>query len=123
MSDYNQYRAVTGISNNDIIAVLSKVYPNFTKVQCTMINNPEKYGLRLTKEAEKLLAESYGYCPCLDTKPPKKQTVKRIKTKRLAVRLTDEDYAKAKTKMQQMGCKSVQSFLELALENLSVKEN
>ena len=122
MPDYNKYRKAAGVSNNDIIAALSPAYPNFSKIQCTMINNAN-YGLRLTKEAELLLVHAFGYHEGLDVNPPRERSVKRVKTNRLAVRLDDKDYDKVKNKMRQMGCTSVQSFLELLLSDITGKED
>ena len=123
MPDYNKYRQAAGITNNDIIAVLQEKYPNFIKVHCSMINNAEKTGLRLTAEAERLLASNFGYHEGLDIKPPAKREVKRVKSNRLAVRLNDRDYDMVKSKMQEMGCKSVQSFFETLLADITGKEN
>lgn len=116
MSDYAAYRRSVNISNGDIIRVLSPVYPHFSKVQTTMINNSDKYGVRLTKEAEQLLAEEFGYGVGLEVKPKKKRSVKRAKSHHLSVRLDDQCYDMVREKMRQKGCTSVQSFLEEMLK-------
>lgn len=123
MSDYAKYRHNAGITNNDMIAALRENYEQFSKIQCSMINHPEKYGLCLTKEAERVIAEKYGYYKGLDIRPKRISQVKLKKSKRLAVVLSEEDYDKAKNKMQEMGCTSVQSFLEALLTNATREEN
>ena len=77
-----------------------------------MINNPRRYGVQLTKEAETVLANQLGFADGLSIKRRKKPQVKRIKTNRLTVRLDDASYDRVKNKMQQEGSESVQSFLE-----------
>ena len=112
MPDYGKYRAALKLSNNDIIAAVKKSCPGFTKIQCSMINNPVRYGMQLTKAAEEALVDNYGYAEGLSIKKRKRGQVKRIKTNRLTVRLDDASYDRVKNKMQQRGSESVQSFLE-----------
>ena len=112
MPDYAKYRAALGITNNDIIGALKLEFPSFSKIQCSMINNPKRYGVQLTKEAETVLASQLGFADGLSIKRRKKPQVKRVKTNRLTVRLDDASYDRVKSKMQQRGSESVQSFLE-----------
>lgn len=112
MPDYAKYRAALKLTNNDFISVIGSIYPGFTKIQCTMINKPAKYGVQLTKEAEEALIDKYGYSDGLSVKKKTKRSVKRIKTNRLTVRLDNASYDRLKNKMQQRGSESVQSFLE-----------
>ena len=120
MPDYAKYRAALNISNNDMVGALKGVYPGFSKIQCSMVNNPGKYGLCLTADAERHLVEKLGYAEGLGIKKKKPQ-VKRTKTNQLSVRLSDESYDKVKAKMQQTGCGSVQDYLEKVITE-SVKE-
>ena len=57
MSDYVRYREEKGLSNNQIIRTVAEGYPGYTKIQNTMVNNPQKYGICLLPEAEKLEQE------------------------------------------------------------------
>lgn len=122
MPDYGKYRAALKLSNNDIISAVQQKHPGFTKIQCAMINNPNRYGVQLTAEAERLVADKFGYADGLSVKPKKKREVKRAKTKRLSVRLDDASYDRVKNKMQQEGSESVQSFLEKLLKEATKEE-
>lgn len=123
MSDYRRYRESVGITTTDMIRALHEVYPQFSKIHSSYIHNPEKHGMKLTAEAEQLLAEKFGFGKGLDIKPSKKREVKRNKTRRLAVRIDERHYDMVKNKMQQMGCESVQSFLELLVNDAIRKEH
>ena len=61
MSDYVRYREEKGLSNNQIIRTVAEGYPGYTKIQNTMVNNPQKYGICLLPEAEKLLDQEAVY--------------------------------------------------------------
>lgn len=122
MPDYGKYRAALKLSNNDIIGAIQAEHPGFTKIQCAMINNPKRYGVQLTADAERLVADKFGYADGLSVKPKKKREVKRTKTKRLSVRLDEASYDRVKNKMQQEGSESVQSFLEKILNEITKEQ-
>lgn len=118
MSDYNRYRKSVSIENGDMVNALSEKYPRFSRIQACMINHPEAYGVKLIPEAEHILAEKFGFGSGLGVKAKKTRQVKRTKSRSLAVRLDDEHYDRVKNKMQEMGCTSVQSFLEEILKDI-----
>lgn len=122
MPDYGKYRAALQLSNNSIIETLKPKYPGFSKIQCSMINNPERYGVQLLPEAERLLVAELGYADGLSVKQKKKREVKRAKSRRLSVRLDEASYDRVKSKMREEGSESVQSFLEKMLENITKEE-
>ena len=89
MLNYKNYLAEKGIDNNAAIAVLEEHYPKFTKVQASMLSNPERYGLCLLPAAEKVLFTKFG--------PPAKKSrsaARRTKPNRLVVYLDDDRYRK-----------------------------
>lgn len=51
----NKLAKKSGITNTELISLLKERFPNYSKIANSMANNPEKYGLRLTAEAEKLI--------------------------------------------------------------------
>ena len=122
MPDYGKYRAALSLSNNDIIGAVKSKYPGFSKIQCSMINNTEKYGVQLSREAEQLLADKYGYAEGLSIKPRKKSQVKRTKTKRISVRVDEATYDMVKNKVAQSGSESLQSFMEKILSEITKEE-
>lgn len=84
MLNYKKYIAQMGLSNNDVIAALEKEFPKFSKIQCSMISSPEKYGLALSTAAEKHLLSTFG--------KPKRKSKPRTRSTRLSVSLTPEQY-------------------------------
>ena len=119
MADYEKYRNSVQISNVQMTEVLKTVFPSFSKIQASMANAPEKYGLCLTPEAEAVLIANFGYGDGLNTKLRKNGKVKRNKSNRMAVRLDDPTYDMVKDKMAEMGLKNAQDFLELAIKNMT----
>ena len=68
MADYEKYRNSVRISNVQMTEVLREAFPSFSKIQASMVNAPEKYGLCLTPEAEAVLIANFGYGDGLNTK-------------------------------------------------------
>lgn len=79
-----------------------------------MCRNPE-YGCVLSKDAEKLLKETY---PSLRLTPTskKKKSAQRKKSHHLTLRLDDEAYAKFEAALKSTSATSTQQFLEKVLE-------
>ena len=119
MANYEKYRNSVRISNVQMTEVLREAFPSFSKIQASMVNAPEKYGLCLTPEAEAVLIANFGYGDGLNTKLRKNSKVKRHKSNRMAVRLDDPTYDMVKDKMAEMGLKNAQDFLELAIKNMT----
>lgn len=119
MSNYTEYRDAVGIKNVDMIRAVRTVYKKYSGATNAMVNHPESYGVCLLPEAEKLLADRYGYANGLNAvkeKPVKKAAIRK-KPNRLSVYLTDEMYEKIKNAMKQDGCDTVQDFLLRILED------
>lgn len=123
MSDYNLYKRSLNLLNGDIVNALRERYPNFRKGQCSMICRPEQYGMTLLPEAELLLMEKLGKGRGLAVKAKRNRKVKPLKSRRLAVSIDEQHYDRVKIKMQQMGCTSVQSFLEKLLDEAMKDES
>ena len=119
MADYAKYRESVGVENKQMTELLCQHFPNYSKIQSAMVNAPEKYGICLSPEAEAILVANFGPGPGLNSKTRRKTQVKRNKTNRMAVRLDDRSYNMVKIKMAQMGLKSAQDFLEIAIENMT----
>ena len=122
MPDYAKYKAAALITNNQLIEAIRGVCPGFSKIQCSMINNPKRYGVQLTKEAETALADKFGHFAGLSIKKRKPSQVKRSKSHRLTVRLDEATWNRAKNKMQETGCTSVRSFLEAMIAEATESE-
>ena len=120
MPDYGKYKAAVHISNNDIIDAVKKVCPKFSKIQCSMVSNPD-YGVQLSPDAEQALIDNFGFADGLSVKGKKRRQVKRAKTRSFTVRLDSSSYDMVKIKMHQSGSGSAQEFIEKLLMD-SLKE-
>lgn len=119
MSNYVQYRKSVGISNNDMIKAIRASFKNYSGATNAMVNNPDRYGVCLLPEAEKLLVAHFGLGEGLDYKKdkPVRKACLRKKPNRLSVYLTDEMYEQFKQMMKSNGCDTVQDFLLKILED------
>ena len=122
MSDYVRYREEKGLSNNQIIRTIAERYPGYTKIQNTMVNNPQKYGICLLPEAEKLLVDKFGEGKGIQLNGVKRSESQRKKSNRLVVRLNDEMYNRVRDLMLRLRYTSVQAFLEDALTAMVEQE-
>ena len=122
MSDYIRYREEKGLSNNQIIRTIAEGYPGYTKIQNTMVNNPQKYGICLLPEAEKLLVDKFGEGEGIKLHGVKRSEIRRKKSNRLVVRLNDEMYNRVRDLMFRLRYTSVQAFLEDALTAMVEQE-
>ena len=122
MSDYVRYREEKGLSNNQIIRTVAEGYPGYTKIQNTMVNNPQKYGICLLPEAEKLLVDKFGEGEGIKLHGAKRSESRRKKSNRLVVRLNDEMYNRVRDLMFRLRYTSVQAFLEDALTAMVEQE-
>ena len=122
MSEYIRYRKEKGLSNNQIIRTVAEGYPGYTKIQNTMVNNPQKYGICLLPEAEKLLVDKFGEGEGIKLHGAKRSESRRKKSNRLVVRLNDEMYNRVRDLMLRLRYTSVQAFLEDALTAMVEQE-
>ena len=122
MSNYIRYREEKGLSNNQIIRTIAEGYPGYTKIQNTMVNNPQKYGICLLPEAEKLLVDKFGEGEGIKLRGVKRSESRRKKSNRLVVRLNDEMYNRVRDLMFRLRYTSVQEFLEDALTAMVEQE-
>lgn len=119
MSDYALYRSSKNITNNDIVAVVRKDYPGYSKIQNSMIMNPDRYGIKLTEDAETALVCTYGVGPGLDVRPAsRKSTPIRKKPNRLVVYLGDELNNRVRDLIANLGYRTTQEFLEDILSSM-----
>ena len=119
MSNYAEYREAVGIKNADMIRAIRVSYKNYSGATNAMVNNPERYGVCLIPEAEKLLAANFGTGKGLDyrNEKPVRKACLRKKPNRLSVYLSDEMYKEIVAAMKRDGCQTVQEFLYRLLED------
>ncbi len=119
LPDYKAYQAHVGITNPEMTEELQKVFPSYNKVCGTYVNNPEKYGVCLLPEAERLLLSVFGPGPGFASLPWKekkqKRSDKRRKSNSVTVRMDDELFQFAQAAKQEAGCESMQALFEYLL--------
>lgn len=102
--DYKQFREDNSVSGKDMISALRELYPKYGKATQSMVDNPEKYGVRLLPAAERHLAERFvgehdGH-----------KVPNRRKPHRLVVYLPDDLYRQVRALIDEEGC-TTQEFL------------
>lgn len=55
--DVKRFRLVNGLAVKDIVAVMRREYPKYSKMVHSMVENPQRYGVKLLPEAERLMTE------------------------------------------------------------------
>ena len=119
MTDYKAYQEHVGITNPEMTTALQNVFPSYNKVCGTYVNNPEKYGVCLLPEAERLLLSTFGPGPGFASLPwqatKKKKSDRRRKGNAVTVRMTDELFQYAKAAKDDTGCSSMQALFEYLL--------
>lgn len=108
MTDLRKLRNETGLTADEIVAILREQFP---KIDKTCISKAEsgKYGLALSREAMRYLrAHIYGV-------PTQKE--KRIKRHCVSVRLTDEEYAWLQQYLQSRPGRTAQDFFDTHLKD------
>jgi hypothetical protein len=104
-----KYRLEKGLEGRDMIAALKPVFPKYGKATQSMVDNPDKYGVRLTREAENVIIKKFG-------KPSEKAAESRRKPNRtrpyrMTLYLTESEYSEVKQLMAALDCETVQQFL------------
>lgn len=102
--DIRKYRLDHGLQVKEVVAIIKKQYPKYSKITHSMVENPHKYGVKLLPEAEALLLES----------PETARKRGRHRNKyRLSCRVTKSRYEAVKQAIEEDGrFTSVQAFLD-----------
>lgn len=103
---------VKTMKRTEIIEILKKKYPNFNKSTMSMISNPDKYGVCLTKEANDYLM---GACPELGKKPKAKKKPNRKNNRRLSVYVNDDVADLVQNAVYRHGYTTIQDYLALLI--------
>ena len=125
--DYKQFREEHGISTKEMICTVSAVCPKFTKMQLSMVDQPEKYGVCLIPSMDKRLIEVFGKVEHLDGEEPvPKKKPNRTKPERFTFRLTKKKADKLRKIRAKLGVTTqelVCDVMENYIENFSFDEN
>lgn len=116
MTNYNSYRESKGIQNTDMVRAIRSAYPRYSKVQQSMVNNPEKNGVCLLPEAEAILVKEFGNGPGLTISvKPKRSHSNKDKPNRLYVRLNDDLCNRVEALMKVLSLSTKQDLIEAAI--------
>ena len=98
--------------------MLKEKYPGFDKPLWSRCRHPEKYGVRLTAEADKMLAQK-------GVKIPRKRADRRskAKSKRITFRASDEIFAALQCKAEITGEGTMQELMERAVKAYLEEKN
>ncbi len=109
------------ITHADAVEAIKSEFPGFDKSAFSKVCNPEKYGIALVPEAQKILHSKF---PVLATEAKNRPKSKRKSTHRLTryvkCRLTDEDYEALQLKLSASGG-TAQAMLTQAIRDYTTK--
>ena len=125
--DYKKFREDHGISTKEMIHTVSAVCPKFTKMQLSMVDQPEKYGVCLIPSMDKRLIEVFGKVEQLEeSEPAPKKKPNRTKPERFTFRLTNKKADKLRKIRAKLGVTTqelVCDVMENYIEDFSFDEN
>ena len=107
--DIKAYREERGLTARQMVDTMQTRYPQYGKPMQTAVENPERYGVGLTPDAEAYIKSVYGGAPCEGEKRPKKDGHK-LKG-RLTVRTTIKLQREIVKAISRLGYASVQDAL------------
>jgi len=112
MPNYPEFAEAAGIGSRQMIGAIRAAYPAYSKATHSMVCHPDRYGVRLTDEAEAILRTAYGDHPGLASKP-RRQRKKPVRTKphRLVVYLPDDEHDAVLRLMEKEGFATAQELL------------
>lgn len=102
-------REAARVTGEELARALQPVYKRINKTTVSMVDNPEDYGVRFTKEAETQALEYLEQRA--ETVPNRKQDRHRLK-RQVRMRLTEEAYVEFERLREQSGFSTAQGFLE-----------
>lgn len=111
--DYKQFRAQNGLSTKDMIAAVRETCPKYSKIQQSMVDGPDKYGVCLLPALDEMLIERFGS----SQKSVVKKQPQRKKANRFQVWL-DDDTAKKFMAIRAREGSTTQQLLQDLIENL-----
>ena len=108
--DIRAYRTSKGKTTREVVQAMQLHFPKYSGPVNTAVENPDRYGVRLTEQAESLLVEAFGAAtPC---EPEKRPRSDRHKLKgRLSVRTTKALEKRFRKAIQARGYRSTQEAL------------
>ena len=106
MMDVKAFAAERGLMGKDLIAVVRTRYRGYGKSEHSKVGNPEKYGIRLLDNAERLILDAFD-----GTAPAPRRGENRRNPCRVQCRLSRHDYARLQLALTRSGCETMQEYV------------
>jgi len=104
MLNVKEFRTERGLTSTQVVAVMREQYPGYDKYLNSKVENPEKYGVRIVNDAERLLEEAFA-----KTVPEARKRDTRRLPQRIQCRLSKTDYARLQQALKREGFDTVQA--------------
>lgn len=99
------------MDRKEIVRVMKEQYPGYDKFLHSKAENPSKYGICRTKEAESYLKSIFGECYAEKAVRGRRRDGHKL-TCRISARMTNERYDELQRYITADGFTTTQSFLE-----------
>lgn len=117
MLQVNEFAAERGLMDAQIVEVVRERYPGYDKYLHSKVKSPDRYGVRLVAEAERLLDEAF-----LPTAPNGRKRDNRRLPVRIQCRLSKQDLGRLQQALMRSGFKTVQDGLAYIINQYLDKE-
>ena len=107
MLKVKEFRQERGLSAGEMVAVVRENYPGYDKYIHSKVENPEKYGIRLVSDAERLLEEAF-----LKTAPAARKPDRRRLPCRVHCRLSKGRFEQLQQAFNRAGFQTMQCGLD-----------
>lgn len=112
-----QFREERGISQVAAVNAIREYYPGMDKPLLSKVENPDKYGIRLTNGAEQALEDAFATTAVKARKPEK-----RRKPMRIQCRLSKRQYERLQQALNAHGYDTMQKGIEAIISEWLNKE-
>ena len=111
------FREEHDISQNEAAKIIKEVHPGMDKHLLSKVENPDKYGVRLTNSAEQVLEDAFTTTAAKACTPEK-----RRKPMRIQCRLSKRQYERLQQALNAHGYDTMQKGIEAIISEWLNKE-
>lgn len=117
-SELSLFRCAAGLTALEVVRLLKPHFPLIDKTVISKAEHGDLYGVELNRKAWKILQEAYPIAyNKAKNKAQKRKADRHKKTRRLSVRLSEEQFSVLQQRMQADGL-TAQEFLERVLGSI-----
>lgn len=118
MLNVKDFRTERGLTSTQVVAVMREQYPGYDKYLNSKVENPERYGVRIVNDAERLLEEAFA-----KTAPePRKRDYRRL-PQRIQCRLSKTEYARLQRALRRNGFDTLQAGMTYIISRYLAEED